>query len=372
MINLIASRQFDQVISICKKGIHPDSEQDIYKVTPLVYLCARLEHFHNNQNIEQKTIELLDTLLRHGANPNHYGQNLGTAITVAIIRASTYLSGIYGVKIIKLLLDYQANVNGCPQTLHFAVSGTYPHPEIVKLLLQHGVCQTNKNGHNLKTGYTPLEYIKKCREAACVTNNPNLIAIQYMLENGWQKYDQREELNRLHLLKQQEEEKRLHLLKQQEEEKRLQLLKQQEQEKQRQLLKQQEQEKQRQLLKQQEEETQQQLLKQQEEEKRIQLLKEEEEKKIQLLKQEEETQQQLLKQQEEEKRLQLLKQEEEKQQQLLKQQEEENKIQILNQEKEKYELIMRINYMMYQMQQLANTVNILQNKCNEYEKNNDK
>ena len=347
MLQLIDTFQFDQVIKLCQSGIHPDSHQDCYHVTPLIHACWKLlSHNKNGKNIESDWLNLIETLLKYGSNPNHYGQNRGTALNVTICHATTYLSGSFGAKIIKLLLDHGAAVNLYPYTLSYAVHGTHPHPEIVKLLLQHGVCQTNRNERN----YTPLDLIR-AKKTGCYANAPNLIAIQYMLEHGWQQYDLQEEQRKKQLLqeeqKRQEEINRQH--RQEAERKKQQLLQEeinrQEAERKKQQLLQEE------INRQEAERKKQQLL--QEEINRQHMLQEAERKK----QQEEITRQQLL--QDEIQKI------EEEQNKLLKQQQE-----IIQQEK--YDLMIRINYMMQQIHLLSSTVKNLQNKCDEYEKNNNK
>jgi hypothetical protein len=321
MLQTIRQRNLDISISICSLcTTNPDFEMDIYKVTPLVEACCLIDSHHNGLNVEQKWIKLIELLLQKGSNPNHYGQNRGTPLTAFILKASTYLSGVFAEKILKILLQYGANVNLYSYTLSYAVSGVHAHPELVRLLLQHNVCQTNKNGQQPNTGYTPLEKIKKEREAACYRNKPNLVAIQYMLENGWQKYDLQQNQWRL----QEEERKKQELLRFEEERKK------------------------------------QELLHQEKERKKQELLHQEEERK----------KQELLHQEEEQKKQKLLHQEEEqKEQEELKNKNITTNLRIsLEKERiEKYNLLMHLHKIMLEMRELANTVNQLQDRCDKYE-----
>jgi len=185
MLQAINTYNLDYAITLCQSCINPDLEQDANHATPLVNACYSLRSRHNDINLEQKWTNLIELLLQKGSNPNHYGGNLGTPLTALIYNSATYLTENFAVEILKLLLKFGANVNDRPYILAHAVGGTNPKPEVVKLLLQYGICQTNKNG--TKPGYTPLESVKISRKTS--PQKTNLISIQFMLEHGWEAYD---------------------------------------------------------------------------------------------------------------------------------------------------------------------------------------
>lgn len=190
MLQLIRNCNLDQAImKCCRLCENPDKSMDANQITPLMEACGSICLFHDGKFVEEKWLKLIELLLRRGSNPNHFAQykNLpqNTALTIFLYRANMYSHGIFAEKILKILLQYGADVNSSPYTLLYAVCGTYPHPEIVKLLLQHNVCQTNKFTYKSNIMFTVLDTIK----ATSHQDNSSLIAIKFMLENGWQKYE---------------------------------------------------------------------------------------------------------------------------------------------------------------------------------------
>ncbi len=175
--------------------IHPDQELDCGKRTILMRICWGF-----NKG-DDKYVKLL---LEKGANPNYNA--VGTNCDIlgdVILRLSTDFPTQN--EILRLLIKYGADVNAKPDYLHFAVNNIHYNPEVVKILLQNGINQNHK-----RKEFTPLMTIKKTAKEYRYANNPRIIKIIEMLENGWQYVDKREQ--EIERLKQQEIER----LKQQE------------------------------------------------------------------------------------------------------------------------------------------------------------
>jgi len=188
----IDSYRFDEVIKMCQQGVIPDNEQCVYKVTPLVHACWHLKnHDRSGKNIESDWYNLIKTLLIHKSNPNHYGGNKGTPLTIIVTNSASYITGEFANKIIELLIEFGANVNLCPHTLINALSGSYPSPLVVMTLLKHNICQTNKN----QAGLTPLQFLMK--KVSHRRQAPNIMKIKQMLECGYKIYESELEAQRL-------------------------------------------------------------------------------------------------------------------------------------------------------------------------------
>lgn len=179
LLRLIQHYNLDLAIITCKTYKNPDADENMYGITPLIAACNNICHIHDGQNVEVKWINLIELLLIRGSNPNHLTQTNYTSVTVFIQQASTFLSEVFAKRILRILLQYGANVNANPHTLYYAVIGINPHPCIIKILLQY----------NVAINCAELVTIKNRRKSEFYTNKPNLIAIQYMLEYGWQKYE---------------------------------------------------------------------------------------------------------------------------------------------------------------------------------------
>ena len=358
MLQAINTYNLDYAITLCQSCINPDLEQDANHATPLVNACYSLRSRHNDINLEQKWTNLIELLLQKGSNPNHYGGNLGTPLTALIYNSATYLTENFAVEILKLLLKFGANVNDRPYILAHAVGGTNPKPEVVKLLLQYGICQTNKNG--TKPGYTPLESVKISRKTS--PQKTNLISIQFMLEHGWEAYDsQQNNLRVQEQLRIETEQKRQERLRVEAEQERHEQLRieaehlriETKQKRQEQLRVEAEQERQEQLRI--------------EEEKKLEHIRiEEEQERQDQLHIEQERQEQL--RIEEEKRLEQLRVGEEK---LRQTKEQKANLQILLEKEriEKYNLATYLNKLLQEMHVLSNTVIQLQTRCDDYEHN---
>jgi hypothetical protein len=186
---LIQQGYVNEAIQRCNTiTINPDLEYDRLLHTPLLNVCMHF-YTHGNKFSVEKWMELAEGLLKKGSDPNRIGVNAGSPLTVVVRRVqySGLMMHLPG-KLIKLLLQYGARINDDPHLLTRAVQGVWQDIEVVKILLQAGVCQTTKSG--LKgDGYTPLQYVKRSREAGCYRDCPRLIAIQYMLEHGYRAYE---------------------------------------------------------------------------------------------------------------------------------------------------------------------------------------
>lgn len=156
MLRLLELEDLDGVLTMCDSGIHPDKHLDVYKLTPLVKACCWFRS-HSRQGIfqEQKWLAVIKKLLEKGSDPNHKSCNMGTPL-IATVKNLYSGSMILPKEVVRLLISFGANVNGDPNTLHFAVQAIHIDLEVLKLLLQHGICQTNK-----RHGTTPLEFLKK-------------------------------------------------------------------------------------------------------------------------------------------------------------------------------------------------------------------
>ena len=161
------------------ESVHPDLEKDDCDRTTLMIICGSYTVGHD------KFVKLL---LEKGADPN-YETKLDTDLILGKAVNRTLHGGdtVTQIEIVKLLIKYGADINKNPYLLHYAVMHSDHDPDLVKILLQNGVCQSSK-----LSGHTALEYIKNIQIEGRFGDVQKIFKIVELLEKGWKFVEDKE------------------------------------------------------------------------------------------------------------------------------------------------------------------------------------
>lgn len=194
MLQLIEKSKVREAIDAFINVTNPDVEMSSCGRTPLVAACIFFNdiYYPTQQNIETLWYELIEILLQKGSNPNHIKLNSGPPLLEVI---NSLNSNKMKIEIIRMLLYYNADINIKRCVLLNACSHIYLYPDMIKFLLQSGVCCTNKD----PIVGTPYNYIDECIEKCNSSSDHNknykkYLDVHYMLKYGWISYDKKQQI----------------------------------------------------------------------------------------------------------------------------------------------------------------------------------
>ena len=181
----------DSALSLIASCNNPDTILNIQLETPLSKLCSVCSQIIPHRHKIDKCYQLMEQLLKKGSNPNYQKTlNARTPTCLLIQQTITHL-GKSGVRFIELIISHGGDIQAYPELLNCAINSSFPCIEIIYVLLKAGL---SANSKDVKLTQTPLECLqnkRKSRYGLHPQNAKKCNEIEYLLINGWKKYDQR-------------------------------------------------------------------------------------------------------------------------------------------------------------------------------------